>query len=134
VVIFLTSPLLRPAPYFHSHSCEPVLGSVHIESAFSHPIYITPSAVSVRLAFALPIAWGVHHGLAIAKPWEGQRRDEEAQRERRYCVAAVNAALAKALRRRLTSRNLQTRGAPWSVSHPRDTTISPTAGLSATVQ
>ena len=30
IVVFLFSPFPRPAPYFHSHSCEPVLGSVHV--------------------------------------------------------------------------------------------------------
>jgi hypothetical protein len=30
-VVFVSLPLPRPAPYFHSHSREPVLGSVHIE-------------------------------------------------------------------------------------------------------
>jgi hypothetical protein len=29
MVVFVSLP--QPAPYFHSHSCEPVLGSVHIE-------------------------------------------------------------------------------------------------------
>ncbi len=33
MVVFLSVslPLPRPAPYFHSHSCERVVGSVHIE-------------------------------------------------------------------------------------------------------
>jgi hypothetical protein len=30
IVVFLFVPFPRPAPYFHSHSCEPVLGSVHV--------------------------------------------------------------------------------------------------------
>jgi hypothetical protein len=31
IVVFRVLALPQPAPYFHSHSCEPVLGSVHIE-------------------------------------------------------------------------------------------------------